>query len=384
MVCRARCWAAGSFFLVAALAAAGAEAAPDPRAVADALVADFTATGKAVASYEKAVADGDTITISGFKATQPDRKGRELVLPAIVVTGAAARPDGGFSVAHMSLDGGSASYRGNTAAWQTATFDDVVIPAADAVKGAGTPIRPYGTATIAGITISGPAFVQPQAIAKVDLAMTADASGAASGLTASTSGVTVPVASLGVPFVREIILGFGYTELVVSANLDVGIDTARNTVNLRSLSVDVADVGKLQASGTFSNVRFHDVLGFEQPGKTAAERTAPLLDGLTVRVVNSGGVDHVIQMQAQMLQIPPDSMIMQWQALLPLMMGDTGGEAFQQKLDAALGEFLKSPKSLTITMAPTAPVPIGKVVQTLRRDRSSFPDLLAVDVTANN
>ena len=70
--------AAFGSFMIAILAAASASAAPDAHAVADALVAAFGASGKAVASYGDAVATGDTITITGFKAVQPKAKGRDL------------------------------------------------------------------------------------------------------------------------------------------------------------------------------------------------------------------------------------------------------------------------------------------------------------------
>ncbi len=77
--------------------------------MADAFVAAFGASGKAVASYDNAVADGDTITITGFKAVQPKRTDRDITVATIVITGAAERQPGGFTAASMTFSDGSAS-----------------------------------------------------------------------------------------------------------------------------------------------------------------------------------------------------------------------------------------------------------------------------------
>ena len=86
--------AAFGSFLTAILAAAAASAAPDAHAVADALVAAFGASGKAVASYGDATASGDTITITGFKAVQPKRTGRDITIATIVIAGRGRAPAG--------------------------------------------------------------------------------------------------------------------------------------------------------------------------------------------------------------------------------------------------------------------------------------------------
>ena len=70
--------------------------------------------------------------------------------------------------------------------------------------------------------------------------------------------------------------------------------------------------------------------------------------------------------------------------LFMFLIGDAGGVDFQQKVQTALTDFLKSPKSLTVTLAPPAPVPFDKVAETLDADQTKLPELLGVDIIVNN
>ena len=370
----------GSLLIVLSTAGS-AMAAPDAHAVADAFVATFGATGKATASYAEATASGDTITITGFKATQPDRAGREIDVPTIVISGAADRQPGGFTATHIVLTDGSATTKQNKVAWQTATVDDAVIPTVDEIKAMSDTFRPFSKASITGISISAPELAEPIAVGQADVSMGADASGHADSMLFTTTGIVVPASALDAPEVQGMMQELGYTDLHIATTVDVAFDSTADTFTLRSFGIDVTDIGKLVISGKFSRVKVHGMIGADG-AKT--DKTPPMLDGLTIRLDNAGVVENVLAMQAKQLQTTPDVIAGQWPMLLMLFMGDTGGMAFQEKVQTALTTFLQSPKSLTITMAPAEPVPFDKVLNTLAEDRNSLPDLLAVDITANN
>ena len=368
-------------FSIAILAAANAAAAPDAHAVADALVAAFDANGKFVASYGDAAANGDTITITGFKAVQPKRSGRDLTIATIVIAGAAERQPGGFTAASMTFNDGSVTYRRERVAWQTAVADNAIIPTAEETRTPGSIFVPFTKASIGGVAISNPYLVQPANVAKVDMATTADDQGHLTGVTVDAKDVHVPTSAF-VPEVRDTLQSVGYSDLVVSVSADAGFDTGADILTLRALTADVADVGKLTITGAFSNMKIRDLLGIGAVGKTAAKQL-PNIDGLTVSFHDAGVVNRALDMQAKIVGMTREDMANQWPMLLMFLIGDTGGMDFQQKVQTALTDFLKSPKSLTVTLAPPAPVPFDAVAKTLDKNQTKLPELLGIDIAVD-
>jgi hypothetical protein len=374
--------AACGSLVIALLAATSACAAPDAHAVADALVATFGASGKAEATYADASATGDTITITGFKAIQPKSTSRTVTVAAIVIAGAAERQPGGFTAASMTFNDGSASGRQGKVTWQTAVVANAVIPTADEVKSLSNKYLPFTTTTVSGIAISDPDLAQPIDVARVDLAMAADASGEPNSVTFNTAGVHLPASAFDAPEVRDMMQSLGYTDLVLSLTFDMGFDSTADTLTLRSMALDIADVGKLAISGAFSDVKVHDMVGTGSDG-TPATKQSPSLDRLTVRFDNAGVVQRALDMQAQILGTTREDVANQWPMLLMFMMGDAGGMDFQQKVQTAVTDFLKSPTSLTVTLAPPAPVPFDTVGETLDADQTKLPELLGADISVN-
>ncbi len=374
--------AACGSFLIAILAAAGASAAPDAHAVADALTAAFGASGKAQASYADATASGDTVTITGFKAVEPKRTGRDVTIATIIVAGVADRQRGGFTATSITFDDGSAAYRQGTMTWKEAVVANAIIPSADEIKSLSNKVLPFTTASVSGISMSDPELTQPVDIAKVDLAMAADANGEPNSVTFSTTGVHLPASAFKAPEVRGMMQGLGYSDLVLSVAFDAGFDSGADTFTLRSFAVDITDVGKLAISGKFSDVKVHNMVNTGADAKPAPKQT-PSLDALTVRFDNAGVVERALDMQAQLLGTTRDDVASQWPMLLMFLIGDSGGMDFQQKVQTALTDFLKSPKSITVTLSPPAPVSFDKVAAAVGGDQAKLPELLAVDIAVD-
>jgi hypothetical protein len=359
-------------------------AAPSAKAVADALAAAFTTGGKTEASYEAATTSGDQITITGFKVVQPERKGREIDIPTITVNGAADRPVGGFTAASIVFANGTATYRQSTIAWQTATVEEATIPGASELAKLNDTFRPFARSSVTGISIARPELTQPVAVAKVDTAMGADAEGQFNAVTVAATGIVIPASALDQPELQGMLQGLGYADLTASAQLDAAFDAAADTFTLNTMTLDVGEVGKLMVSGKFSHVKVHAAPPATDAAATTPASRAPALDALTVRLDNSGVVERALDMQAKLIGTSREDVAGQWPMLLMFLIGDAGGMDFQEKLMAALTEFLKDPKSLTITMAPAQPVPIDQLARAAAKDQTKVPAMLGVSVTANN
>ena len=69
---------------------------------------------------------------------------------------------------------------------------------------------------------------------------------------------------------------------------------------------------------------------------------------------------------------------------LPFMLNAINNPAFQEKVAKAGQAFLTDPKSLTITLNPAQPVPFQEIMGSAMSAPQTLPDMLAIDVTANN
>jgi hypothetical protein len=352
----------------------------DAVAVATAFVGAVEALGDIEVAYDEATSAGDTVTIAGLRVTLPDTV--EAVVPALVLSGVAPRDAGGFTAAVVQADGGSATVRGKTLTWATASFADVIVPDQAEVT-ERQKIRPFRSLAMTGIGINGEGLAAPVEVATANLEVGEIADTTPTGITASATGVRLPASLIGTSIVGVIVGMLNYTEFTADISLDAEYDDVANSAILNELAVDVQTVGKLTAAGTATNF---SIRGLSDPDPDAAQaaRSAARLQALSVRVDNAGFVERMLAMQAEMLGGTADDVRKQIvDGALPFALSFVKNEEFRTLFRAEIGEFLQDPRSLTLTIAPKEPVPLGQVARTILRAPLTLPDLLAPTVAAN-
>ncbi|HVY19869.1 MAG TPA: hypothetical protein VHA70_07265 [Bauldia sp.] len=361
------------------LCAGAALAAPAPDAVGAMLTAAVAATGEATLTYAAASASGETVTLSDVKVATPG--GSVASVPAVVLSGVADRTGGGFTATHVSFDNGSATSRGDTTTWATASLDDVIVPSADEVK-ARAKVRPFAKVSAGGIAISGATLAAPIAIGSITTDVGPVVAGTPSNILVKASGVKLPTALLSNTMAGTIVSMLDYDTVDADVTMDSEYDTTADTVTVHLLSIDAAQIGKLTISGKASGL---SLKGLTDKAKAKEARAAARLDGLTVRIDNAGVVERMLDMQAQLLGGTRDDVRSQLvDGALPFALSFVKNAAFRDQFQSAVAAFLKDPKSLTITFAPAQPVPLGEVVRTAGRSPTALPDLLSPTVQANN
>jgi len=371
--------ALGGLFLSTALGAGPAFAA-DAKQVADAIVAAVSASGKTEATYKDATASGDDVVISGYTMTQTDG-GDTISIPEIAITGATPRDQGGFTAATMTFNDGTVKTEdGTTITWKTGALADATVPSADEVK-AKAKIRPFSKLDLAGLNISGGELAAPLDIAGVAIAIDTEADGTPKDFALDISSINLPPELFAAePQSKAMLDALGYSGFVVNVGIGGGYETATDTLTLRNFTLSAPDVGKLDISGKFSGVPLSK-LASDQANDVG---TTGKLDSLTIRFDNSGIVERALDMQAKMMGGSRDDVVAQIGGALPFMLNAIGNQPLQDKIAAAGQAFLKDPKSVTITAKPAAPVPFSDIMNTGMSAPNTLPDLLVVDVTANN
>lgn len=351
--------------------------AADAKQIADAIVAVVGAGGESTATYDSATASGDDVTITNLKIVGD---GDTATFPTAVIVGAVPRDKGGFTATSMSFD--NASFTGKdatTAKWQTASVQNAIVPSPDEIK-AKAKITPFTDLTVAGINISGGDLPTPLDIGTIAMKLGgATDSGAPSEFTMTIGEFKLPAELFAADAQsKQVLDALGYTSgFTLNIDVDGGYDSAGDALTLRTIGVDAVDVGKLTIGGKFSGIplsQMTDDADFKD-GK---------LDSFSLRFDNAGIVERALDMQAKMMGGTREEVVTQLSQAMPFMLNAIGNEPFQNKLAAAGAAFLKDPKSITIVAAPSAPVPFAQIGSTVETAPQTIPDLLAVDVQANN
>lgn len=354
--------------------------AADANAVAGMLAAAVAATGDATLTYDSASESGATVTIAGAKVTTTS-DGNVASVPNLVLSGVADRQPGGFTATGMAFNAGTATSTGTTATWKTASFEDVIVPSADEIK-THAHVRPFRKLALAGLNLSGADFTAPVDVASISADIGDMADGAPSNVLVRATGVRLPSALLTNSVVNAVVGMMHYDEFLADVTLDSEWDSTADTVTVHALTIDSAKVGKITIAGKASGF---SVRGMMDKAKSAEARANARLDALSIRIDNAGFVERLLDMQAGLLGGTRDDVRAQLVGgALPFALSFVSNQAFRDQVQQAMETFLADPRSLTITFAPTAPVPLGKALRTAARSPAALPDLLSPTVQANN
>jgi hypothetical protein len=260
-------------------------------------------------------------------------------------------------------------------------LEGVIVPSADEVK-ARAKLRPFAKVTAGTINISGADLAAPVDVASLTLDIGDVVEGSPSSIQMRAAGVRLPTALLSNSLLNTVIVMLDYKEFLAEVTFDGEYDTTADTVAVRALTIDAANVGKITLTGKASAF---SVKGLTTPEKSKEARANARLDKLTVRLDNAGFVERLLDMQAEMLGGTRDDVRSQMvDFMLPFALSFVDNVAFREQFLAATATFLKDPRSLTITFSPEKPVPLGQVMRTAARSPAALPDLLTPTVEANN
>ncbi len=353
--------------------------AADPHRIADLLVAAVAASGDGTLSYGNAGADGDAIVLSDVKLKLAAKDG-VVSVPKVTIKGAAERKPGGFTADSIAFDNGSVASAAGGTKWGTATLTDAVVPSADEVT-ARARLRPFSQLAIGALEVRDAKASDPVTVATLSVEMGDVAEGAPMNVMVTATGAQMPATAVASPIASAVLDRLGYDHVQADVTVDAAYDPDADTVDVRSLTVDAPDIGKIAVTASFSGLSLHRLA---DPEEEKAARAAARLNSLSVRFDDAGFVKRMLAMQADMLGGTPDDVR---EALvdgaLPVALSFVDNTGFRDSFLAAVDTFLQDPHSLTLTAAPQQPVPLGQVMRTALHSPLGLADLLAPDVVAN-
>jgi hypothetical protein len=369
-----------SLTLVSALLlSTAAFAAPDANKIADHLVAALQAKGQAKATFDNASASGDTVTITNLKISS--KEGGDATIPSLVITNPVERQPGGFTASSIAFDGGSVVDKDKTVSWTTGIANDSIVPDPSEMHSSAK-LTPFSHLGIDGITVSDKTMPDPIKVDAVSIDLGNVVDGAPNDGKLAVTGIFVPGSVLSADEqTKTWVDQLGYQSLSLDVAIEGAYDSTKDSMQIKTITIDGKDVGKLAISGIFG--------GLPRQKLQNADKMKELLSTATVasaivRFDNTGIVERVLDMQAKAMGATRDQFVDQISGALPLLLSALGNQGFQDKVSAAAAIFLKDPKSLTITAAPGTPVPVMQIIGAGTQAPQTIPDILSVGITANN
>jgi hypothetical protein len=364
----------------AALLYAGmAQAAMDPKKVADSLVAAVGASGQSKASYAKSAASGADVVISSFKITNPG--GDTLEIPTITVSAPADRTPGGFTAARIAFDKGKVTNKDSTVVWNTGLVENATVPSADEIK-AKTRVTPFSKLSIGGFSVSGSELKAPVAISSLTVALADVKDGVPHDMKLNVDGVALPPALFADPKAKATLDQLGYTNGFVGAMaVDGTYVSASDTLTLKTLSFSADNVGKLTFGSTVSGLPLSKLANSEKASELMA---TAMVNAATIRFDNAGVVERLLDMQAKATGVDRKTFVASTSAAMPFLLTQVfSSPDFRNKFAAAASAFLNEPKSFILTAAPASPVPVMQIIGAATSKPDSLADVLTLDVQAN-
>jgi hypothetical protein len=192
------------------------------------------------------------------------------------------------------------------------------------------------------------ATTEMASIASVSIGNLAYDQGKPTSLDASLEKLQVNLAAIPLPMVA-MIRQLGYEQLVLGGALQYRFDPATKVARVDNTSLTLDQGGTLALTASF-----------QQPEITPEVKpTGPKLVGMTLRYDDNGLFGRVLAQQAKLARQPEDAVQQSWLASLEKERQDLQADPVSAAAVAQMEAFVTSPQSLTMTLAPPAPVTIG-------------------------
>ncbi|MEM9104956.1 MAG: hypothetical protein AAGC96_04805 [Pseudomonadota bacterium] len=192
-------------------------------------------------------------------------------------------------------------------------------------------------------------------------------------------------------------MGYGYVNGGLVINGLWAPPTGELTLNEYALTLD--DVGRLDLQLSISGYTLEFVQGIQklQEQMSGADEKAQQAMGLamlgmmqqltfnslSLRFDDASVTNKVLDLVASQQGMSREQMVQGLQGMLPFVLAQLQNPEFQQQISEAVGAYLADPKNIEISAQPSGPLPFASLVGAAMTAWQSLPEMLNVQVTAN-
>jgi hypothetical protein len=348
----------------------------EAEAVGQALTAALSATGRNKVTYDAARQDGANVVLEGFTLDNGD--GDIVRFAQAVVESPTEGGAGVFDSARIvfnegAISGESTGAIGGASITNATVFDPKAVPANS----------PTGAVIFANLEANHLRFTakdQPGelTIARIGVETGNVVEGVPQDNKGTVDDLTIPPEYFNNSQVKPSTIG--YDKLVFDVTWDGSRDLAADTVTVRDATISLQDGGTFKLTGKVGNVPEPRQMN---DADATAKATEMEVHTLTFRYDDQSLAGRVLDLMAQQQGVDRAQYVQQISGALPFLLAALNNPEFQNQVAGALGAFLQDPKSLSVTIAPEAPISAAEIVGIASTAPQSLPERLKASVTAN-
>ena len=351
----------------------------DADVVAKALGTSFAQGRGDAVSFADAFERGGQVVIKDLAVGLPEGAGTakftETVLDAPVENG-----DGSIEAATVTVTDGTIEGDDVNGAVSSAVMTDVTILTADIIK-AGNLDQGllYRTATVTGFRFLPKDKLGEVTVEKLEIETGNIVDYQAQASRGTVTGVRIPVelAQQG-PMSPQ---SLGYEEIVLDVNWDGARDPDTQVAKIDTLAIAMRDGGSLTISGALGNV---PAVRPKEPQESMMTLSQLTVQSLKLHYSDDSLAGKILEAAAAKQGTTREQYAQQLAGALPFFLSMIQNPEFQNKVAAAVGQFLTEPKSLTISVQPERPISGAELFGLVQTAPQTLPDVLGASIEANN
>ena len=200
----------------------------------------------------------------------------------------------------------------------------------------------------------------------------------------SATGIQVPTEAMDSE-ARARLKAIGYDSLTFAVEAASSWDAATGILTIPSIALSGASMGRIDISAVVGGLTAQNVQSVQSGDP---ETMVALLQNMTIqsarlRFDNQSIIERLIDYSAKDQGVSRDVLVGQMTAALPMLLQPVQNAEFTEQVSKAVGEFLRQPRSLTISVKPQNPTPLFQIIGLAAMAPQTIPQALQISVTAN-
>ncbi|MGO6994611.1 hypothetical protein [Rhizobium leguminosarum] len=357
-----------------------------------------TSAGGTVITFEKAEADGDTVTATGVQVGSSSLPSDTLKIGDLTFEGVEEIEGGGYHAKTVSFPDIDISQEEGRFSAKEIQITGLTIPA-NATGDTLNDILLYETVSTGSIAlnIKGKDVL---AIDSIDSNLERQDGGFA--YDANVAGLKADLSQVEDANAKEAIEKLGLTTLDGAVTMKGIWEIESGKVAVDEYAFDFKNVGRLNFAVDFSGYTLGFIKSLQEAVKTAeanpnkeeANQAVGLamlglmqqltINSASIRFDDASITQKALDYAGSQQGVTGDQLAQSLKGLVPMMMAQLNMPELQNQVAAAVNTYLDGPKSLTISAAPEKPVPVPMIIGAAMGAPNTIPSVLGVKVTAND
>ncbi|MGO7184278.1 hypothetical protein ACCT14_26780 [Rhizobium brockwellii] len=357
-----------------------------------------TSAGGTVITFEKAEADGDTVTATGVQVGSSSLPGDTLKIGDLTFEGVEEIEGGGYHATTVSFPDIDISHEEGRFSANEIQIRGLTIPA-NATGDTLNDFLLYETVSTGPIALN---IKGKDVLAIESIESNLERQDGGFAYDANVAGLKADLSQVEDANAKEAIEKLGLTTLDGAVTMKGIWEIESGKVAVDEYAFDFKNIGRLNFAVDFSGYTLGFIKSLQETVKTAeanpnkeeANQAVGLamlglmqqltINSASIRFDDASITKKALDYAGSQQGVTGDQLAQSLKGLVPMMMAQLNMPELQNQVAAAVTTYLDRPKSLTISAVPEKPVPVPMIIGAAMGAPNTIPSVLGVKVTAND